>query len=61
MLTPATRIYRTDQDDEANGLTAANDSDGDHIVVHTNGTDLDAEVFEGGEPITADSCQPGCH
>jgi hypothetical protein len=55
-----TRIYRTDQDDEADGMTAANDSDGDHVVIRTNGTEMGVEAFEGGEAFTVDSCQPGC-
>jgi competence protein ComEC len=57
---PATRIYRTDQDDEADGLTAANDSDADHVVIRTNGTELEVEAFEGGQPFSVGACQPAC-
>jgi hypothetical protein len=57
---PGTRIYRTDQNDEVEGLTAANDTDGDHVVIRTNGTELEVHSFEGGEPFTASSCQPAC-
>jgi hypothetical protein len=45
-----TLVGWTDQDDEADGLAAANDSDGDHVVIRTNGTALDVEAFEGGQP-----------
>ena len=53
---PATRIYRTDQDDEIEGRTAANDDDGDHIVIRTNGTVTLVQGFSGGQPITHTSC-----
>ena len=56
----STRIYRTDQDDEADGLTAANDSDADHVVIRTNGTELEVEAFEGGQPFSVGACQPAC-
>jgi competence protein ComEC len=57
---PATRIYRTDQDDEAEGLTDATDADGDHIVIRTNGETITVQAFSAGVPITMDGCHPGC-
>jgi hypothetical protein len=33
---PSTLIYRTDQDDELEGRTTANDADGDHVIIRTN-------------------------
>ena len=49
---PAVRIYRTDQNDEADGLTQGNEFDDDHIVIRTNGTgELVVEALEGGEPF----------
>lgn len=42
-----TRIVRTDQDDAADGLTASSDEDGDHVVIRTNGTEIEVEALEG--------------
>ena len=53
---PAIEIYRTDQNDEADGLTAANDEDGDHIVIRTNGQTLQVEARQGGAPFTPTAC-----
>jgi len=53
----AIRIYRTDQNDAADGLSAAESPDGDHIVIRTNGTTFQVEAFEGGQPFTVNSCQ----
>ncbi len=50
------RIYRTDQNDEADGLTGKSAADGDHIVVRTNGVELDVLALEGGSPFTINSC-----
>jgi competence protein ComEC len=54
------RIYRTDQDDEAEGRTDATDADGDHIVIRTNGETLTVQAFSNGVPITMDACDPRC-
>lgn len=54
------RIYRTDQNDKADGLTGSNDDDGDDIVIRTNGTTLEVTALEGGEPFEVTSCQPAC-
>lgn len=35
---PATRILRTDQDDEEEGRSTVTDADEDHVVIKTNGT-----------------------
>lgn len=56
----ATRIYRTDQDDELEGLTTATDADGDHVIIRTNGKVLDVKAFSSGQQITMDRCLPGC-
>jgi beta-lactamase superfamily II metal-dependent hydrolase len=57
---PETRIYRTDQDDEAEGHTDLTDADGDHIVIRTNGKTIIVEALSGGVPITMEQCLPGC-
>jgi competence protein ComEC len=57
---PATRIYRTDQDDEAEGHTPSSDTDGDHIILRTNGRELIVMAHSNGLPITIDSCEPAC-
>jgi competence protein ComEC len=54
---PATRIYRTDQDDEAEGRTGATDGDGDHIVIRTNGTTTTVEAYSAGTRITQTGCR----
>ena len=54
-------IYRTDQNDEADGLTGANDTDGDHIVIRSNGQgDPEVVALEGGQPFTVSECEPSC-
>jgi competence protein ComEC len=57
---PNIRIYRTDQDDEAEGRTETTDADGDHIIIRTNGTTMTITAHSNGVPITADTCQPPC-
>jgi competence protein ComEC len=52
----ATRIYRTDQDDEAEGRTAANDADGDNIIISTNGKETRVQAYSAGSPITSTTC-----
>ena len=54
----ATRIYRTDQDDEAEGRTIANDADGDGIVISTNGKETRIQAYSAGSQITPTSCVP---
>jgi competence protein ComEC len=54
---PTARIYRTDQDDEAEGRTGASDGDGDHIVIRTNGTTTTVEGFSAGRRITQTACR----
>ncbi len=53
---PATRIYRTDQDDAAEGRNVYTDSDGDDIVIRTNGSTTLVEATSAGKPITATGC-----
>lgn len=55
---PATRIYRTDQGDAAEGRTTANDADGDHIVIRTNGKTTIVEARQNGQPFAVSSCTP---
>jgi competence protein ComEC len=57
---PATRIYRTDQNDGLDGLSESQAKDGDHIVIKTNGNEIVVEAQEGGQPFSANSCQPAC-
>lgn len=57
---PVVRIYRTDQNDEAEGLDESRCADGDHVVIRTNGTDLKVEAYEGGKPFVVDACEPAC-
>ena len=55
---PATRIYRTDQDDAAEQRTVANDADGDHIIIRTNGQVTTVEAYSNGHPVTPSACAP---
>ena len=52
------RIYRTDQDDEAERKTAANDADGDNIVISLNGKETRIQAYSAGNPITPTACVP---
>jgi competence protein ComEC len=54
----STRIYRTDQDDEAEGRTAMTDADGDHIVISMNGKETRVQARSAGNPITPTACVP---
>jgi competence protein ComEC len=54
----ATRIYRTDQDDEAEGRTTANDADDDRIIISTNGEETRIQAYSAGNPISPTSCVP---
>ena len=53
------RIYRTDQDDEAEGRTTRDDADADHIVIRTDGTVVEVHALSNGHPITIGVCDPG--
>ncbi len=56
---PRIRIYRTDQDDEAEHRTTADDQDGDNIVVRTNGKTVQVQAFSNGHPLPAPTaCSP---
>jgi len=55
---PAIRIYRTDQDDEAEGRTTQTDADGDDIVIRTNGVATTVQAYSAGQPIAKTSCSP---
>lgn len=55
---PQIRIYRTDQNDAAEGRTAATDNDGDHIVIRTNGRRTEVRALSAGQPWTAPACTP---
>lgn len=56
---PQIRIYRTDQDDATQRRTAADDQDGDHIVLRTNGATVVVQAYEGGQPIpNPTACSP---
>lgn len=55
---PATRIYRTDQDDEAEHRDGTNDADGDDIVIRINGKTTLVEGRSGGTPFTVTGCTP---
>ena len=55
---PATRIYRTDQDDQGEGRTTVNDADGDNIIISTNGKETRVQAYSAGSPITPTSCVP---
>jgi competence protein ComEC len=53
---PATRIYRTDQDDEGERKTEMTDADGDHIIISMNGKETRIQAYSGGNPITPTTC-----
>jgi competence protein ComEC len=56
---PQIRIYRTDQNDEAQGRGTSDDQDADHIVVRTNGLTVSVEAFAEGQPMpNPTSCSP---
>lgn len=55
---PSIRIYRTDQDDEAEGHDGTTDADGDDIVIRTNGVTTLVEASSGGTPMTVTGCSP---
>ncbi len=53
---PTVRIYRTDRNDDQQGLTGTNDTDGDHILIRTNGDSLEVKVRVSGEPLESEPC-----
>jgi len=55
---PSTRIYRTDQDDEAEHRTGSTDADGDDIVIRINGKTTLVDGLSGGTPFTVTGCAP---
>lgn len=55
---PGTRIFRTDQDDQAEGRTEKTDADGDNIVISTNGKETRIQAYSAGNPITPTACVP---
>ncbi len=55
---PEIRIYRTDQDDAAEGRTTTNDADGDHVIIRTNGRVTTVEAYSAGNRITQTACVP---
>jgi beta-lactamase superfamily II metal-dependent hydrolase len=56
---PQIRIYSTDEGDAAEGRTTANDADGDHVVIRTNGVRTEVVAMKHGEPLPpATSCVP---
>jgi beta-lactamase superfamily II metal-dependent hydrolase len=57
---PSTRIYRTDQNDEQEGHTTADDADGDNVIIRSNGSTIEVNAFEGGQPFTVNACEPHC-
>jgi competence protein ComEC len=54
------RIYRTDQNDEEDGLSEAQAADGDHIVIRTNGEELKVQALQGGHPFEVNQCPITC-
>jgi competence protein ComEC len=54
----ASRIYRTDQDDAAEGRTTVNDADGDEVIIRMNGRETVVEAYSAGSRITPTACVP---
>jgi competence protein ComEC len=55
---PTTRIYRTDQDDEAEHRNGSTDADSDDIVIRINGKTTLVDGLSGGRPFTVTGCTP---
>lgn len=53
---PDTQVLRTDQNDQADNQTGDTARDGDHIVIRSNGADLQIEALEGGQPFAGGAC-----
>lgn len=59
-LNPTVQVYRTDRDDAAKGRTAKNDADGDHVVIRTNGRDIEVLAYADGQLLgTGEGSCPG--
>jgi competence protein ComEC len=54
------RIYRTDYDDEKDGLKPPHYKDGDHVVIETNGREIRVIAHSASVPIEVGECVPGC-
>jgi hypothetical protein len=55
---PTTLIYRTDQDDKAEGRSETTDADGDNVVISMNGKKTEIQPYSAGTPITPTACVP---
>ena len=55
---PSTRIYRTDQDDEAEHRNGTSDADGDDIMIRINGKTTQVVGLSSGNPFTVTACTP---
>lgn len=49
-VNPEVRIFRTDRNDDAQGLDGTSDTDGDHILIRTNGDSLEVRGAGSTEP-----------
>lgn len=54
------RIFRTDFNDEQEGRTSTTDADGDHVVIRTNGTELEVTALSAGTFTHVSTCAPAC-
>ncbi len=52
---PRVRVYRTDRDDAEKHRTTKTDADGDHVVIRTNGTDLEVRAYADGQVLADDA------
>ena len=55
-LFPGAEIYRTDHRDAEEGRTAANDADGDDVVVRTDGRVVQVQAFSAGHALPRQTC-----
>ena len=49
-------LVRTDQDDEEDDLAESDDADGDHVVIRTNGREIQVQAMSGGSARTVMPC-----
>ena len=54
-LNPDVWILRTDHGEEE-GHTGSTAADGDHVVIRTNGNELEATPFSNGAPVSDPAC-----